>query len=601
MHFLFRQRPLLIVSFLTALFWEAASASLTAQQTTVSTAAQWNGIDGFSSFGEPSDATFGQTFTVPTGVDSLGSFAFYIDDGNNPDAVDFQAFVMAWDGLKATGPILYQSGALTTTNNGGLDGFERIQIVIQGGLAVTAGAQYVAFFSASNLFDGQSGDSQMGALIPGTYDGGGFVHLNNGANFSSLTTNNWEQDFFFLDLAFEFVFFNSGTGGGSEAVAEPILVVDAEAIASALFSSVPTALAQRELALGASRTALRDFNGRLFRQRSGSGSGAGSSSGGVAQNDPEDSVYHTVTVGEGDGDGKGSKVVYGTASPDAHPWEVYSSFDYGSFDLDADRNFLGLRSDTYAGSVGVERALNEHWLVGAGASWIESNAGQGSDIEGVTLAAYTAATWRGLYADLLYGATLLDHDIDRETGLGSTVHAKPNSVTHTVAFNTGWNFQAGSWTTGPFAGLDYAHSRIDGYTEKGGSRAATEVSDQSIDSLISRVGWQASYRLQRPWGAITPQLRIGWERENLSSDDDLSVSLINSPYYLIQGTTVRNTGAGFKAVVPGQDRERDSLSLGAGVLIEFGMRFHMLLDYEGLLLADGYSAHFAKLSLGWKF
>ena len=600
MHIPTRQSFCLTACCLFILCWGVAFTSLSAQQTTVSTAAQWNGVDGFSSFGEPSDATFGQTFTVPGGVDRLGSFAFYIDDGNNPDAVDFQAFIMAWDGLKATGPVLYQSGALTTTNNGGLDGFERIQIIIQGGLAVTAGAQYVAFFSASNLFDGQSGDSQMGALIPGTYDGGGFVHLNNGANFSALTTNNWEQDFFFLDLAFEFVFFNSGSGDGSGGVAQPILVVDAEAIASALFSSVPTALAQRELALGASRTALRDFNGRLFRQRSGGASH--SSSGSVAQAaDVEDSEYHTVTVGEGDGDGKGTKVVYATRAPEARRWEVYSSFDYGSFDLDADRNFLGLRSDTYAGSVGLERTLSDHLLLGAGASWIESNSDQASDIEGITLAAYASTRWRGLYADLLYGATLLDHDIDRKTGLGSTVHAKPDSVTHTVAFNTGWNFHAGSWTTGPFAGVDYAHSRIDGYTEQGGSRAATEVSDQSIDSLISRLGWQASYRLQRSWGAITPQVRIGWERENLSSDDDLSVSLVNSPYYLIQGTTVRNTGAGFNAVVPGQDRERDSLSLGAGLLIEFGERLHLLLDYEGLLLTNGYSAHFAKLSLGWKF
>jgi uncharacterized protein YhjY with autotransporter beta-barrel domain len=560
----------------------------------------------FQSFGDPSEATFGQTFTAPVGASLLQSFSFYLDDGQNPDAVQFRAFVMGWDGVKASGPVLFQSGPLATTNNGGLDGYERFQVDIPGGIPLIGGGSYVAFLHA--LFDGVSGDANMGMIIPGSYPGGGFVHFDNGPDFSLLTTNPWMQDFFFLDMAFALVFGTAAVASeaGGDDAAEPVrvlLIVDVGAINSVFFSSIPTALAQRELALGGSRTALRDFNGRLFRLRSGTGAAPSQP---VTTPDPDKVEYHSVTVGEGDGgpssaSGKGTRVVYGTVTEEAYRWQAFTSFDYGSLDMDADRHFLGLRSDTYAESAGVEYAITRHVVLGTGVAWLQSDADRGTDVEGITLAAYASAMWRGFYADLLYGATLLDHDIDRNTGTGSTAHAEPGSVTHAVNFNAGHNFRLGSWVTGPFAGVDYAHAKIDGYTESGGRTAATRVSDQSTDSLIARVGWQASRPFACSWGTITPQVRVGWERENLGSDDELAVSLLRSPYYLVSGSSVRSTGRGFSARVSGQDRERDYFTVGAGVLAQMGRRFHLLLDYEGNLLDGGYAAHFGKISLGWRF
>ena len=572
----------------------------TAQSITLSNTAQWNGIDGIGTFGVPSDATYGQTFTVPAGARTLSSFAFFVDDNTNPDPVKFQGFVMAWDGAKASGPVLYQSGTLTTTNNHGAGGFERINVNISQGLSVIPGMSYVAFFSATNFFAGMSGDARLGVESSGAYPGGGFVFLNNGNDFNLVTTADWDTSFSFLDLAFDFVFAAAVAAEDETPKEAPvILLVDEAAIASVLFSSVPTALAQRELALGASRTTLRDFNGRLFRRRAGAGRSA--DRGNV------ESTYHTVTMGEGDGSepkhvgNDTKKVVYATVQPEAKRWEVFTSFDYGNLAMDANRNFLGLQSNTYAESIGVEHAITRRILIGAGVSYLESYADHGTDVTGETLAAYASAVWGGLYADLLYGATLLDHHINRDTGSGSTARAQPGSVTQTVSFNTGYNFLPGPWSLGPIAGVDYAHSKIDGYTETGGGTAATRVSEQSVDSLLTRVGVQASYRIERTWGALTPQVRIGWERENLGSNDDLTAGLLRSPYYLVQGRSIRSTGAGFEVTVPGQNRERDYLTVGAGVLVEIGSRLQLLLDYEGDFLSDGFVAHYGKVSLGWRF
>ena len=97
----------------------------------------------------------------------------------------------AWDGSKATGSQLFASSQLTSTNNGGADGFEQFTINT-GGLHLVSGTQYVAFFSASNFFDGLLGTSGWELSASDVYSGGNFVYDNNGNNFASLTTSAWD-------------------------------------------------------------------------------------------------------------------------------------------------------------------------------------------------------------------------------------------------------------------------------------------------------------------------------------------------------------------------------------------------------------------------
>jgi hypothetical protein len=177
----------------------------------IDTTPSWNGTDYIFSFGETDTATYGQTFTVTAPETVLESFTFYLDDildSIDPDVVDFEAYVYAWDGNSATGSALFSSGPYATTNNGGAGGFEQITINT-GGLSLTAGSQYVAFFNTSNLFDGENGGSHWGATGGAdTYSGGAFVFLNNGSNFGALTTDNWTTDWLGTgsDLAFTMTF-----------------------------------------------------------------------------------------------------------------------------------------------------------------------------------------------------------------------------------------------------------------------------------------------------------------------------------------------------------------------------------------------------------
>ena len=67
------------------------------------------------------------------------------------------------------------------------------------------------------------------------------------------------------------------------------------------------------------------------------------------------------------------------------------------------------------------------------------------------------------------------------------------------------------------------------------------------------------------------------------------------------GRSIRSTGEAFEATVSSQDRARDYLTVGAGILVDLGGPIDVVLDYAGDFFGDGYAAHYGKVSLGWKF
>ncbi|MEY4483643.1 MAG: hypothetical protein RL693_1095 [Verrucomicrobiota bacterium] len=392
-------------------------------------------------------------------------------------------------------------------------------------------------------------------------------------------------------------------------------VTDIGAIASSLYSSVPTAIGLRESSFQSSRTGINVFGSRLHRLRNMTDGTSNTIliQEGRPNTNIQDGTSNTVIVGEGDGPevNKSSKSAKNVLPPSVHiakpqRWEIYTSFNYSNLDMDEDVDFEGLRSNTYSSGIGAEYALTPYLTLGLGTSYTTSDVKGGgdsgnTDVEGFTFVGYASAYWKGIYADLLYGATFLENDIDRDTGLGKTAHAEPNSVVQSINFNTGYNFSLGQLVTGPYAGIDYAYSHIDGYTEHGGGTANTKVSGQTNHSLLTRLGWQASCNIVKPWGKITPQINAGWERENLNSTDDLTVGLVQSPFYRVQGNSIRSAGGSFSSTVSSPGRAADYLTAGAALVIEVGTRFNVVLDYQGQFFADNFTAHYAGIKLGYKF
>jgi hypothetical protein len=175
----------------------------------------WNGTSSIGTFGIPDTQTYGQVITTPSGTTALKSFTFYL---NLPNTLAFNGEVYAWDGFKATGGSLYESGTMSGSGSGQFDPVT----FTPGGLVLKSGQQYVLFASSSRQNTGHSGSGTWAQpQSQDVYSGGGFVFLNNGNNPALWTSQNWTQNYLGpgSDLTFKAVFTDPPTNPEPSSVA----------------------------------------------------------------------------------------------------------------------------------------------------------------------------------------------------------------------------------------------------------------------------------------------------------------------------------------------------------------------------------------------
>jgi hypothetical protein len=115
----------------------------------------------------PNGRALGQTIKVPTdGNTRLVSFGFGLAHPSNVLPWQYLVELYAWDGTKATGPNLFESGPTNfgpITANGTPD-----PIVDTGGIDLTAGQEYVIF---ANLLPGLDHIYHTSGMVPGSGPG----------------------------------------------------------------------------------------------------------------------------------------------------------------------------------------------------------------------------------------------------------------------------------------------------------------------------------------------------------------------------------------------------------------------------------------------
>ena len=170
---------------------------------TIDTLASWDGSSFISSFGIPNTQTYGQTVTVPLGLPVLQSFSFEL---KLPATLAFRGEVYAWDGTKAAGPDLFESGVTSTADS---SVFQLITFNT-GGIPLVPEGVYVLFASTSKENSGHSGGGIWGVTqFDDTYAGGTTVYINNGSDTTKWTSKDWAT--LPGDLAFQATF-ASGSG-----------------------------------------------------------------------------------------------------------------------------------------------------------------------------------------------------------------------------------------------------------------------------------------------------------------------------------------------------------------------------------------------------
>lgn len=172
---------------LTAVAVIGISASHAALANSIDTTAVWNGSSSISAWSGKDTSTYGETFLAAGS--QLNDFTFYVDTSGQ--SISALAQVYAWTGAlgghgPAAGSPLFSMGVTVNTN--GLNAV----MVNTGGVALTAGAQYVALLTVTD-------SSQPGGASWGFIDGnsnvandGKFVWYNNFNDVTLLNSSEWD-------------------------------------------------------------------------------------------------------------------------------------------------------------------------------------------------------------------------------------------------------------------------------------------------------------------------------------------------------------------------------------------------------------------------
>jgi len=131
----------------------------------------------------------------------------------------------------------------------------------------------------------------------------------------------------------------------------------------------------------------------------------------------------------------------------------------------------------------------------------------------------------------------------------------------------GYDKQAGAWTFGPVAEIQYTYAGINQFSEAG-SLAPLTISSQTISSLQTRLG--AHVVCVGKVGKVTflPELRLEWQHEYLNENgSQIDSQFVNGPGTLFS--------------VYGPATGHDSLRVDSGVSVLWSPRFSTYLYYDG--------------------
>jgi outer membrane lipase/esterase len=186
-------------------------------------------------------------------------------------------------------------------------------------------------------------------------------------------------------------------------------------------------------------------------------------------------------------------------------------------------------------TVGLDYKVANDWLVGAAVSWATAKQpfSATGDFRQNDFAASLYAGYRGISIWLNTIATLgyAQFSVNRNVPAGITVqtnNGSTNGQNASIGFEGGYNFTVGMLTSGPLAGVTLQHIKVSGFTETG-SFTSLSFGDQTRDSAVSELGYQASYDA----GWLQPFAKAAWHHEWAATDREVSASLttIVAPSY----------------------------------------------------------------------
>jgi outer membrane autotransporter protein len=193
----------------------------------------------------------------------------------------------------------------------------------------------------------------------------------------------------------------------------------------------------------------------------------------------------------------------------------------------------------------------------------------------------------GLYADGSLGYAWKDYEVDRPVSFTEVQQNNPGIITlqHTgvaksdtdggelsakAVFGYDWSFEA--VTVGPHAGVNFVHTTVDGYAEKGTTGIELVYRERTRQSLQSLLGATLSAASSMGFGVLIPQIDVEWVHEY--QDDQRHHSV-----HFVEDLRPQPGVFSFENEAP----DRDYFNLNAGVSLALAHGVQLYAQYRTLL------------------
>jgi len=234
----------------------------------------------------------------------------------------------------------------------------------------------------------------------------------------------------------------------------------------------------------------------------------------------------------------------------------------------------GYEYDLNGISVGLDRRLGDRLVAGVNVATARNEVKadldmSNSDIDSTYASLYGDYFDRRLYVNgaLSYGKN--DYDTRRNIVVGPTT--TPVSSNHggtllAATAGVGYYLRAGAWWLDPFASLQYARLREDGFTEAG-SGAGLIVADRTTNALVSTLGARVSRIIESGGGSWIPQASLAWTHDYGIDEHLVAASYVDAPEAVFS--------------ISGEPIDRNGAAIGLAIAYRTGEGLTTLLGYRG--------------------
>jgi outer membrane lipase/esterase len=226
------------------------------------------------------------------------------------------------------------------------------------------------------------------------------------------------------------------------------------------------------------------------------------------------------------------------ASPGAAPmpsnFQAYVLAKGGAEQTGAGSINPSTNSTTFGGTIGGEYRVGRSTMVGAAFDYTSANTRLGNsagktELDAYQLGIYGAWNSQNWFAQGLLSYGVQSYNNSRAAVFADRITSTPSGRSAAAAAKVGYLVNAGNLRVGPIAGLTYASTTVNSYTESGDAALTLSVGKQTVEALVGSVGAQARMPFITGGQAFGSYVNLTAERDFHGNGRSIQYSATSAP------------------------------------------------------------------------